>query len=84
VLEGEEDELRFLVHPDLRTVVAENDLPYLDSLLRDWVERTKLDPAALFKQLCSLGVGPLVTQEVGSSISDCPPLLYLCSHFVQL
>jgi hypothetical protein len=41
-------------------------------------------PAALFKQLSSLGVGPLVTQEVGSNISNHPLLLILCSRFVKL
>jgi hypothetical protein len=84
VLEDDIDKLRFLVHPELRAVVAGNDLSYLESLLQDSVERTKLDPAALSKHLCSLGVGPLLTQQVGTSISDHPVLLELCLRFVQL
>jgi hypothetical protein len=84
VLQDEKDKLRILVHPDLRTVVPEGDLEYLEAVLPDFLERAKLHPEALFKQLCSLGAGPLVTQKVGSSISDHPPLLKLCSHFVQL
>jgi hypothetical protein len=64
--------------------VTGKDFLYLDSLLKDFVERAKLDSPALFKQLSSLGVGPLVTQEVGSNISDHPILSELCSRFVQL
>jgi hypothetical protein len=84
VLEDGEGSLRFLVHPKLRAIVSDNDLSYLESLLKDFLERAKLNPAALFKQLSSLGVGPLVTQEAGSNISDHPSLLNLCSRFVQL
>jgi hypothetical protein len=84
VLEDEEGNLRFLVHPELRAVVSGNDLPYLESLFKDFIERAELHPAALFKQLSSLGVGPLVTKEVGSNISDHPLLLKLYSRFVQL
>ncbi len=84
VLEDGEGHLRFLVHPELHTVVADNDLSYLESLLKDFLERAMQHPAALFKQLSSLGVGPLVTQEVGSNISNHPLLLILCSRFVKL
>ena len=84
VLRDEKGSLRFLIHPELRAVVQESDWAYLESLLQDFLKRAKLHPEALFKQLCSLGAGPLVTQKVGSSISDHPPLLKLCSHFVQL
>ncbi len=84
VLENGEGNLRFLIPPDLSKLVTGKDFLYLDSLLKDFVERAKLDSRALFKQLSSLGVGPLVTQEVGSNISDHPALLKLCSGFVQL
>jgi len=52
------------------TVVGSEDLPLIRSLLLDFTERAKLHPAALFKQLCSLSVGPLVTHAVGSSLSN--------------
>jgi hypothetical protein len=84
VLEDEEGSLRFLVHPELHVVVTDNDLSYIESLLKDFLERAKENPAALFMQLSSLGVGPLVTQETGSNISDHPTLMNLCSRFVQL
>jgi hypothetical protein len=84
VLEDEVGNLRFLVHPELRSVVSGNDQSYLESLLKDFLVRAKLHPAALFKHLSSLGVGPLVTHEVGTVISDRPPLFELCSRFVWL
>lgn len=82
-LKDEEGKLTFLVNPDLRNMVQPEDLAYLEELLRDFQERTELHPEALFKQLSSLGVGPLVTQDAGSSIADRPALLELCSRFVQ-
>ena len=84
VLEDGEGSLRFLIRPELSVVVKENDLPYIQSLFQDFHERAKLHPEALFKQLSSLGVRPLVTYEVGTSISKYPPLLEMCSSFVQL
>jgi hypothetical protein len=84
VLEDGEGSPRFLVHQELRAIVSDKDLPYLESLFKDFLERAKLNPAALFKQLSSLGVGPLVTQETGSNISDYPYLLKLYSRFVNL
>lgn len=84
VLRDEEGNLSFLVHPELRNILRGTDLDYLDSLLWDCVERAKQHPEDLFNQLSSLGVGPLVTHEVGSNISDDPSLSDLCSGFVQL
>lgn len=81
---NEEGSLTLLVHPDLRSVVMKDDYAYFDSLLPDLVERSRLNPLELFKQLCSLGVGPLVTQEAGKSISDHPAMLVLSSRFVLL
>lgn len=84
MLEGEEVNLRILVHPELHTVVTDEDLPYLESLFKDFIYRAKTHPSALFEQVSSLGVGLLVTQVVGTRISDHPPLLELRSRFVQL
>jgi hypothetical protein len=81
---NEEGNLRFLVHPDWRTLVEKEDIDYIDSLLLDFLERAKVHPEALFKQLSSLGVGPLVTQELGSRTSDHPLLVELCSGLMPL
>lgn len=84
VLEDESGNLSFLVHPRLRSIVTGGDFFYIESLLEDFVERAKLHPEELFKQLSSLGVGPLVTKDTGANISDHNQLLELCSHFQRL
>jgi len=84
VLEDGEGSLRFLVHPELRAIVSDNDLSYIESLILDLRERAMLNPEDLCKQLSSLGVGPLVTYEAGSNIYDHPHILKLRSHFVKL
>jgi hypothetical protein len=84
VLEEAKGSLRFLVHPDWRTFVQSEDVTYMESILNDFLERAELHPDALFKQLSSLGSGPLMTEETGKSISDHPDLLERCSCFVQL
>ena len=84
VLRDKEGSLRFLVHPELQAVVRGEDLIYVESLLRDFQLRAGLHPDALFKQLSSLGVGPLVTHETGSIPSDQLSSMEVCSHFVRL
>jgi hypothetical protein len=84
VLEDAKKDLRFLVHPEWRSTILAEDVDYIESLLRDFVERAKVHPETLFKQLSSLGVGPLVTHATGTSISDHAGLSVLCSSFVEL
>ena len=84
VLEDSKQGLRFLVDPDWRGLVHEGDVEHIESLLSDFLERAKEQPEALFKQLSSLDVGALVTQETGEQISDRPALLELSSRFVRL
>ena|ERR1700722_6607612 len=76
--------LHFLVDPGWRSVVCARDLEYIGSLLHDFLGRAKEQPAALFEQLSSLTVGPLVTQETGERISDHSALVQLSSRFVPL
>jgi hypothetical protein len=84
VLKDARGGLRFLVDPGWRAIVQRGDVEYIESLLGDVLERAKEQPATLFEQLSSLGVGPLVTQETGEQISDHPALSELVSRFVQL
>lgn len=84
VLRNEQSNLRFLIHPELRILVHPEDRDYIGSLLLDFGERANQHPDDLFKQISSLNVGPLVTQEVGSSLSDFPAIQKLTSDFVQL
>jgi hypothetical protein len=75
--------LRFLVDPEMRKCVREEDLAYLDALLLDFAERAKLHPDALFQQLCSLAVGPLIVREAGSRSGKYSELLALYSDVIQ-
>jgi len=84
VLKDERKGLRFLVPPELRSIVRTEDLAYLDPLLIDLRDRARQHPAALFKQLSSLGSGPLVAQEVGEELTDHPSLQDLFSKFVEI
>ena len=84
MLRDQEGNLSFLVHPELRTIVQKNDLEYLEALLQDFLERAKLHPEALFKQLSSLGVGPFVAREVELDFVDHPSLREISSGFVEL
>jgi hypothetical protein len=79
-----ENRLRFLAHPALHTIIDKRDIEYIQSLMVDFLERAKREPAALFKQLSSLGIGSLVTQEVGSNFDDNPSLQENSSKFVEL
>lgn len=74
--------LHFLVHPELLNSVREVDQSYFHSLLLDLAERAKLHPDALFQQLCSLAVGPLIAREVGSHFGSYSELLSLYAEFV--
>jgi len=84
VLKDDEGELKFLVSPDLRTLVKGDDWAYLNPLLNDIQQRAVHHPEDLFKQLSSLGVGPLVAREVGGAIDDSPSARELVDSFVEL
>jgi hypothetical protein len=76
--------LRFLVHPNLKSVVDAIDLPYIESILKDFVERINRYATALFRQLCSLAVGPLQTHTVGEQLCEHPNIHNLALQFTVL
>ncbi len=76
--------LRILIHPELRKVVQAEDLSYIESVFADFLERAKSEPESLLKQVSSLGIGPLVTRQVGPNIAECPLVMEQCSSFVEL
>lgn len=84
VLRSEDGQLRLLVHPERSKIIQSEDLDYIESLFQDLPERAKVDPDLLFEQLCHLGVGPLVTKTVGSSIDDNPLFRELSLGFIEL
>jgi hypothetical protein len=79
-LKDEKEDLSFLVHPNLRSVVQRDDWTYVDSLLQDFRVHAKQHPVALFEQILSLRVGPLLTQNTGWGF----PNLALFQGFVEL
>jgi len=83
-LRDPEGKLRFLVHPGMRALVQDKDWTYFEALLIDLPKRALLHPEALFKQLSSLEMGPLVTQAVGDDLAGNPVLQELSSTFVPL
>jgi hypothetical protein len=81
VVKDDKNGLHFLVHPELHKSIRKEDQAYLHSLLLDFTERAKLHPEALFQQLCSLAVGPLIVREVGSHPDRYSELLALYTEF---
>jgi hypothetical protein len=84
VIRDAECGLHLLIHPRLHQIVKAVDLPYIEALLEDFIERVKLNAALLFKQLCSLSVGPLFTRAVGEQIVDHPDIYGLALQFVPI
>jgi len=70
------------VSPNLKVLIRQDHLQYMNELLEDFNQRMRLDPVALFEQLCSLSVGLLVTQKVGTCSADEDYLDSICSGFV--
>ena len=84
VLQEAKSALRFLIHPKLDEIVAPIDLLYIQSLLRDFLERVRLHAEQLFQHLCSLAVGPLLTGTVGEIPTSPSDYALLASCFVPL
>lgn len=84
VLRDEQGKLSFFVNPEWRTIVDDQDLDYIKSLIEDLLERAKVDPDPLFTQITSLGVGPIVAQEVGSSLDNSQQIQKLRLGLVEL
>jgi hypothetical protein len=83
-LDNQRGKLRLLVNRDWRELAHAEDKDYLESLLEDLKERAGLAPESLFKQLCSLGVGPLLTQATGEDFLGDARIMKLCSSFVEI
>jgi len=80
----ENKEVQILVNPDWRTLIQEQDLDFLEELFGSFIKRASEDPLALFEQLTSLSVGPIVTKCAGTkAYSDLLVDPQYC-HFVEL
>ena len=75
--------LKLFIDPRWREFVKAEDRDYIDLLLKDFVARIEQDPEMLFKHLCSLAAGPLVTIEAGTSL-DATSDLSVIERLMQL
>lgn len=73
--------LHILIHPGLKKIVDAIDMPYIESLLEDFIERVKLHAVELFRHLCSLVVGPLQAGTVGEQLCEYPDIHELALQF---
>lgn len=83
-LYGKNCGLRLFLHPQWRPLIDAEDLEYIVELLADFRQRCMLDPEALFSQLASLAVGPLVVREAGKFADADLALSNLWEQFVAL
>lgn len=83
-LEARGERLRLLVDPNWQQIVCADEWDHVIALLADFSERARDDPEYLFKQLCSLDLGPLITCDFGSQVSRRQQLMEIGSHFVSL
>ena len=74
--------LSLFVNPAWREFVASRHWEYMDDLLEDFKERKRFEPDALFQQLCSLRVGPIITHEV--HLLDVDTQQHIPSNFTEL
>jgi hypothetical protein len=77
--------LKLYAHSSLRQQISDRDQEYIEDLLKDLTERVKAFPEDVFRQLASLSVGPIITDEVKwieecqSAIEESYPDLCLCA-----
>jgi hypothetical protein len=76
--------LQFLAHPNLHKVVEVTRLTYVLSLLEEFLARAKSDSEQVFRQLCSLACGSLLTWKVGEHIDEDPDIRDLSVQFMPL
>jgi hypothetical protein len=76
--------LQILVDPNWRDMVQLTDWAYIGEILADFKQRALSDPEALFVQVKSLAVGPLVTHSEGTRVAEHPGLLERVGTFIEL
>jgi len=76
--------LQIYVHPRWRETVDPQDVEYLTELFEDLPERIVDQAAETFSQFCNLGVGPLVTEDIGNCEWRIENLQNLLPQFLRL
>jgi hypothetical protein len=80
----ERGRLSFFVDPNWQSVVDKADVQEIGLLLADFAENTRFNADALFKRICALNFGYLVTVRVETMIGDASDAIALYPHFVPL
>ena len=81
---GGKGELAFYFSPDLWRLASGPEFLYLKDFVLDLPRRAKRYPDLLFQQLCSMSVGPLITDMVGVHGVDDLDLVSTCAQLVNL
>lgn len=76
--------LAIYVHRAFEDKTSEHDRSYVQELLPDLVQRSRCSPGAAFRQLASLSVGPLITEEVGLQNFSRHPVESLYPDLIRL
>lgn len=84
MLHEEENRLSFFVDPNWRNAANQADQREVGPLIRDFINYADFNPRALFKRLCGLNFGPLVTAAVDNVAADPSSVLARFPDFVEL
>jgi hypothetical protein len=76
--------LCILIEPEWQKRVDSADVAYFNDLFADLRIRRKYDAPAIFRQVCVLNNGLLLTYKSGDALLDCPELLDLYLKFVDI
>ena len=80
----EAGEMSLLQNPEWKNIVQPLDHSYFSDIWADFDVRAKTDPEALFKQVTSLSVGPLIAYISGTSLWSRPELQSLSQSFIEI
>src|SRR6185312_14704173 len=84
VTSSSDGEVALHIRPRWEEIVGSCDRSYLGVLFRDFKDRAKSDPELMFRLLSSLAVGPLVTYDAGTDLSEHPEYWTLWASFTKL
>jgi len=77
-------QLSFFVDPNWQSIVPKEDVQEIGLLLEDFAENARSNADALFKRICTLNFGYLVTVKVETRSGDPSAAVVLYPHFVPL
>lgn len=84
VLMDERGQLSFFVDSNWECIVDKADVQEVGLLLTDFSENARFNADALFKRICTLNFGYLVTVKVETKTGDPSAAVALYPHFVPL